>query len=61
MADGRQVAFKDTDLRNYEGTSKLIVIRFEEDGEEKYYGDLTNDMTSTEETIIEEYDPQVAY
>lgn len=36
MADGRQVAFKDTDLRNYEGTSKLIVIRFEEDGEEKY-------------------------
>ena len=56
MADGRQVAFKDTDLRNYEGTSKLIVIRFEEDGEEKYYGDLTNDMTSTEETIIEEYD-----
>ena len=56
MADGRQVAFKDTDLRNYEGTSKLIGIRFEEDGEEKYYGYLTNDMTSTEETIIEEYD-----
>jgi len=56
MADGRQVAFKNTDLRNYEGTSKLIVIRFEEDGEEKYYGYLTNDMTSTEETIIEEYD-----
>jgi len=56
MADGRQVAFKDTDLRNYEGTSKLIVIRFGEDGEEKYYGYLTNDMTSTEETIIEEYD-----
>jgi hypothetical protein len=56
-----QNRIEDTDLRNYEGTSKLIVIRFEEDGEEKYYGDLTNDMTSTEETIIEEYDPQVAY
>ena len=56
MADGRQVAFKNTDLRNYRGKPKLIVIRFEEDEEEKYYGYLTNDTTSTEETIIEEYD-----
>lgn len=56
MADGRQVAFKNTTLRNYEGKAKLIVICFEEDEEEKYYGYLTNDTTSTEETIIEEYD-----
>ncbi len=56
MADGRQVAFKTTDLRNYEGKAKLIVIRFEEDEEEKYYGYLTNDWTSTEETLIDEYD-----
>lgn len=55
MADGRQVAFKNTSLRHYKGETKLIVIRFEEDGEEKYYGYLTNDVTSTEETIIEEY------
>lgn len=58
MADGRQVAFKNTNLRNYKGKAKLIVIRFEEDEdeEEKYYGYLTNDWTSTEETLIEEYD-----
>ena len=56
MADGRQVPFKTTDLRNYEGKAKLIVIRFEEDEEEKYYGYLTNDWTSTEETPIDEYD-----
>lgn len=56
MADGRQVAFKNTDLRNYRGKPKLIVIRFEEDEEEKYYGYLTNDTTSSEETVIEEYD-----
>lgn len=56
IADGRQVAFKNTDLPNYEGKAKLIVIRFEEDEEEKYYGYLTNDTTSTEETLIEEYD-----
>ena len=56
MADGRQVAFKNTDLRNYKGKAKLIVIRFEEDEEEKYYGYLTNDRRSTEEIIVEEYD-----
>ena len=56
MADGREVAFKNTDLRNYEGKAKLIVIRFEEDEEEKYYGYFTNDTASTEETLIKEYD-----
>lgn len=56
MADGRQVAFKNTNLRNYKGKAKLIVICFEEDEEEKYYGYLTNDTASTEETIIDEYD-----
>lgn len=56
MADGRQVAFKNTHLRNYDGKAKLIVIRFEEDEEERYYGYLTNDSTSIEEVLIEEYD-----
>lgn len=50
----RMIAFKDTTLRNYSGVVKLIVVRFMEEGEEKYYGYLTNDFESEEEVILEE-------
>ena len=50
----RKIAFKDTTLRNYTGNTKLIVVNFVDDGEEKYCGYLTNDYESTEERIIEE-------
>ena len=48
------IAFKDTNLRGYSGNVKLIVVKKEEDGEERYYGYLTNDYESSEEQIIEE-------
>lgn len=50
----RLIAFKDTTLRNYTGNTKLIVVNFVDDGEEKYCGYLTNDYESTEKRIIEE-------
>ena len=50
----RLIAFKDTTLRNYSGSTKLIVVKFIENGEEKYYGYLTNDYLSSEEIIVEE-------
>ncbi len=50
----RLIAFKDTTLRNYTGNTKLIVVNFVDDGEEKYCGYLTNDYESTEERIIKE-------
>lgn len=50
----RMIAFKDTTLRHYTGNTKLIVVNFVDDGEEKYCGYLTNDYESTEEQIIDE-------
>jgi hypothetical protein len=32
------IGFKETNLRNFSGSMKLIVVRFFEDGIEKYYG-----------------------
>ncbi len=55
MADGRKITFIHTSLRNYQGEAKLIVIRFYEDGEEKYYGYLTNDEESPEERTVTIY------
>lgn len=53
--DGRKIAFIDTRLRNYEENPKLIVVWFQEDGEDKYYGYLTNDEESLEEEILAIY------
>lgn len=50
----RQIAFKDTNLRNYSGNMKLIVVSFLEDGVEKYYGYLSNDYVSMEEQILDQ-------
>lgn len=50
----RLIAFKDTTLRNFSGNTKLIVVKFFEDGIEKYYGYLTNDYVSTEKQIIDQ-------
>jgi len=50
----RLIAFKETNLRNFSGTMKLIVVRFLDDGIEKYYGYITNDYDSTEEQILKE-------
>jgi len=55
MMDGRRIAFIDTKLRNYEENVKLIVVWFQENGEDKYYGYLTNDEESPEEEILEIY------
>ena len=55
MADGRQIAFIHTSLRNYQGEAKLIVVWFQEDGEDKYYGYLTNDEESLEEETVAIY------
>ena len=55
MADGRQIAFIHTSLRNYQGEAKLIVIWFQEDGEDKYYGYLTNDEGTPEEETVAIY------
>ncbi len=54
IGSDRLIAFKDTTLRNFSGSMKLIVVRFFEDGIEKYYGYLTNDYESSEEQILEE-------
>jgi hypothetical protein len=55
MANGRKIAFKHTCLRNYQGEPKLIVIWFQEDGEDKYYGYLTNDEERLGEEMITMY------
>lgn len=55
MMDGRKIAFIDTKLRNYKNKPKLIVVWFQEDGEDKYYGYLTNDKESPDEKILEIY------
>jgi hypothetical protein len=54
IGSDRLIAFKDTTLRNFSGSMKLIVVRFFEDGIEKYYGYLTNDHESSEEQILDE-------
>jgi hypothetical protein len=54
VGEDAMIAFKDTSLRNYTGAVKLIVVKKEEDGVEKYYGYLTNDYKSSEEQIIRE-------
>ena len=54
IGSDRLIAFKDTTLRNFSGGMKLIVVRFFEDGIEKYYGYLTNDNESSEEQILDE-------
>ncbi|MFQ5904544.1 MAG: transposase, partial [Candidatus Binatia bacterium] len=55
VGEDAMIAFKDTDLRGYSGNVKLIVVKKEEeDGEEKYYGYLTNDYESGEEQIVKE-------
>ncbi len=48
------IGFKETNLRNFSGNMKLIIVRFFEDGIENYYGYLTNDYESTEEQILKE-------
>lgn len=54
VGEDAEIAFKDTNLRNYTGDVKLIVVKKEEEGVEKYYGYLTNDYESGEEQIIKE-------
>jgi hypothetical protein len=54
VGEDTMIAFKDTNLRGYSGNVKLIVVKKEEDGVEKYYGYLTNDYESEEEQIIKE-------
>jgi hypothetical protein len=54
VGEDAMIAFKDTGLRGYSGSVKLIVVRKEEDGVEKYYGYLTNDYESSEEQIVRE-------
>ena len=55
MADGRKIAFIHTNLRNYIGKPKLIVIWFQEDDEDKYYGYLTNDEEIPEDKTVTIY------
>ena len=55
MADGREITFIHTSLRNYEGEVRLIVVYFQEEGEDKYYGYLTNDEKCPEEKIVSIY------
>ena len=50
----RSIAFKDTTLRNFSGSTKLIVAKFFDGGEEKYHGYLTNDYEESEVQIIDE-------
>ena len=50
----QMIAFKDTTIRNFSGSMKLIVVQFVEDGVEKYYGYLTNDYESSEVQILKE-------
>lgn len=55
MLDKREITFIHTNLRNYEGKVRLVVVHFEEDGEEKYYGYLTNDEKTKQELILKRY------
>jgi hypothetical protein len=50
----RSIAFKDTTLRNFSGSTKLIVVKFFDGDEEKYHGYLTNDYEESEGRIIDE-------
>lgn len=50
----RSIAFKDTTLRNFSGSTKLIVVKFFDGDEEKYHGYLTNDYEESEGQIIDE-------
>jgi hypothetical protein len=45
-----------TSLRNYKGEAKLIEVWFQEDGEDKYYGYLTNDEGTPEEETVAIYE-----
>ncbi|MBK5191424.1 MAG: transposase, partial [Methanosarcinales archaeon] len=56
MGDGRKITFIRTHLRNYRGEARLIVIWFQEDGEDKYYGYLTNDEGTPEEQTVTIYE-----
>lgn len=56
IGDGRKITFIRTHLRNYRGEAKLIVIWFQEDGEDKYYGYLTNDGGTPEEQTVTIYE-----
>ena len=40
--------------RNFSGSTKLIVVKFFDSGEEKYHGYLTNDYEESEAQIIDE-------
>jgi hypothetical protein len=55
MLDKRKITFIHTNVRNYEGKVRLVVVHFEEDGEDKYYGYLTNDEDENAELILKRY------
>lgn len=55
MDDGRKITFIYTNVKDYEGKVRLVVIHFEEDGEKKYYGYLTNDIKEIPEMILKRY------
>lgn len=55
MADGREITFVQTKYKDYEGPIRLVVIHFQEEGEDKYYGYLTNDEEKGEEELLYEY------
>lgn len=55
MADGRKIGFTHTNLRNYDGKARLVVVWFQEDGEDKYHGYLTNDEDTIIEDIVQVY------
>jgi len=55
MADGRKITFIHTKYKDYNGKLRLVVIHFEEEGESKYYGYLTNDEQSSDELVLQGY------
>lgn len=55
MADGRKITFVHTNLRNYQGEVRLVVVWFQENGEDKYHGYLTNDEVSSDEDLVVMY------
>jgi hypothetical protein len=55
MLDKREITFIHTNVRNYEGNVRLVVVHFEENGEDKYYGYLTNDEETPCELILKRY------
>lgn len=55
MADGRDITFIQSNYKDYEGPIRLVVIHFREEGEDKYYGYLTNDEKKGEEELLYEY------